>query len=76
MANQDDFIANINEAARCMLQAANYLAFAIDAAEDGTPVVLYWNMMDDLREKADTIDPPMEDWPENVIPLTHAKRRK
>jgi hypothetical protein len=60
----DEFTELSRQARQFMLEAANQLAFAIDAAEEGTYVVPHWNAMEALRQMADQIDPPVNEWPQ------------
>lgn len=75
MANQDDFLFHIRNAALAYLAGANDLAQAIDAAPEGTDVAYLWHCMEEGRKMADTFDPPEEDWPVNVVALDAYRKR-
>lgn len=75
MRTHENFDDALEDTARAILRAANLMAETINLAPEDVDTVIYWNVMDWLRDTADRIDPPQEDWPENIVPLVHKKRQ-
>jgi hypothetical protein len=59
--------AEIKESRFHMLEAARWLSGAINMAPEGTDVTELCHAHEAMIQWADHIDPPIEDWPTNVI---------
>ena len=72
----DAFRAALKQAAKSVLNSANLVAELVSLAPEDVETDFYTDTMRLLRDMADKIDPPVEDWPDKVVPLAGRKRRK